>query len=334
MFLIDNNDINDPRFNLALEEYCLRNLELDNDYLLFYINQPSVIIGRHQNALEEIDHSYAQQKGIHVVRRISGGGAVYHDYGNLNFSFIKKYRKNSLLNVKEIIFPVINALIRLGIPVKVNGKNDIFVEGKKISGNAQFSNTKGIIIHGTLLFDSELTVEEKVLNVRKGYIKSKGLQSIKSPVTNISDYLENPMDIQAFKHFLRHTIDEHCRGLKEFQLSGQDWDNVYALSEKKYNSWDWNFGKAPNFTVWKSGRLNINRVDTRIEIKKGRIHSIKISGNFLDNGGNPAWLENKLKGKRYEANAIRKALEGSDFDSYFGPITLDRFIEHVYEKPS
>jgi lipoate-protein ligase A len=303
---------------------------LDHDYLLFYINEPSVIIGRHQNILEEINYDYTQKKGIHVVRRISGGGAVYHDYGNLNFSFIKKYGNHSLLDVKKIISPIINALNRLRIPAQVNGRNDIFIEGKKISGNAQFSNTKGIIIHGTLLFDSELTIEDKVLNVKRDNIESKGLKSIRSPVTNISNYLDKPIEIQTFKNFLLNTFNEDYRGLKKYQLSGKDWDNVHALSEKKYNSWQWNFGKSPDFTVWKSNRFDIKRMDTRIDIKKGTINSIKISGDFLGNRGHPAWLEGKLKSKRYDADAIRKALEGAEFDRYFDPITLDKFIEYIY----
>ncbi len=330
MYLINNNGIHDPRINLALEEYCIRNLDLKNDYLLFYINEPSVIIGRHQNGLEEMNHYYAQQKGIHVVRRISGGGAVYHDCGNLNFSFIKKYRKNSFFNVRVTINPVVKALNCLRIPARVNGRNDIMVNANKISGNAQFSNTKGIIIHGTLLFDSELSVQEKVLNVQKNNIESKSLKSIKSPVTNISTYLDRPMDMEAFKNFLLNFFDELYRGLKDYQLSGKDWDRVYALSEKKYNSWEWNFGKSPDFTVWKSDWFDINRIDTRIEITKGHIRSIKFSGNFSDCDGNPAELERKLNGIRYDAISIRKALKGMDLCPYLGQITLDRFIRYIH----
>jgi lipoate-protein ligase A len=329
MFLINNHKINDPRINLALEEYCLRNLDLENEYLLLYINEPSVIIGRHQNVLEEINHRFVMEKGIRVVRRISGGGAVYHDCGNLNYSFIRQYERGTLVDIKRIIGPVVAALNRLGVPAIVNDRNDIIAQGKKISGNAQFSNTKGIIIHGTLLFDTELGTEEKALGVKQTYIESKALKSTRGDVVNISSYLETPMDMEGFRNHLRNTLGEIHGGLKEFTLAGKDWDNVYALSEKKYNSWDWNFGKSPEFTVWKTVLFNIGKIDTRIDVKKGAIKNIRFYG------GLGVWPESKdlvrsLKGQRYDGKAIRRALKDVDLDHFLGDITVERFVESVY----
>jgi lipoate-protein ligase A len=329
MFLIDNLKINDPRINLALEEYCLRNLDLENEYLLLYVNEPSVIIGRHQNVLEEINHRFVMEKGIRVVRRISGGGAVYHDYGNLNYSFVRQYEHNTLVNIKGIMHPIVAALNRLGVPGIVNDRNDIIVHGKKISGNAQFSNTKGIIIHGTLLFDSELDSEEKALDVNQTHIESKALKSIRSDVANISSFLETPMDMEGFRNHLCNTMDEIHGGLKVFTLAGKDWDNVYALSEKKYNSWDWNFGKSPEFIVWKTVPFNFGDIDTRIDVKKGAIENIRFNGG-LGVGPESIDLVRSLKGQRYEGKAIKSALKNVDLDHCLGDITVDKFVESIY----
>ena len=329
MFLINNHNINDPRINLALEEYCLRNLDLEKEYLLLYVNEPSVIIGRHQNVLEEINHRLVMEKGIRVVRRISGGGAVYHDYGNLNYSFIKQYEHDTLVNIREIIHPVVVALNRLGVPAIINNRNDVITHGKKISGNAQFSDTHGIIIHGTLLFDSELDTEKKVLGVEQTNIESKALKSTRSDVVNISSYLQTHMDMEGFRNHLRDTLDEIHGGLKAFTLAGTDWNNVYALSEKKYSSWDWNFGKSPEFTVWKTVPFSVGRIDTRIDVIKGTIKNIRFNGDL---GVWPESMElvRNLKGQRYDGNAIKSALKDKNLAHSLGDITLEEFVESIY----
>jgi lipoate-protein ligase A len=313
MLLVNNHNNNDPRINLALEEYCLRNLDLENEY----------------NVLEEINHRFVMEKGIRVVRRISGGGAVYHDYGNLNYSFIRQYEHNTLVNIKGIIRPVAAALNRLGVPATVNDRNDIIADGKKISGNAQFSDTKGIIIHGTLLFDSELDTEEKALGVKQTNIESKALKSTRSDVVNISSYLKSPMDMAGFRNHFRNTMDEIHGGLKRLTLAGKDWDNVYALSQKKYNSWDWNFGKSPEFTVWKTVPFKVGRIDTRIDVKKGYIDEITYDNDAAVRIKSDE-LAVRLKGQRYDSETLKSALGGLDLDDYFGPITLERFINHIY----
>jgi len=329
MFLINNHKINDPRINLALEEHCLRNLDLKYEYLLLYVNEPSVIIGRHQNVLEEINHRFVMEKGIRVVRRISGGGAVYHDFGNLNYSFIRQYERNTLVDIKRIIGPVITALNRLGVPAIINDRNNIIAHGKKISGSAQFSDTKGIIIHGTLLFDSELDTEAKALGVKQTNIESKARKSTRSDVVNISSYLETPMDMARFRNHLCKTLGETHGGLKEFTLAGRDWDDVNALSEKKYNSWHWNFGKSPEFTVWKTVPVNSGKIDTRIDVKRGAIKNIMFNGG-LDVWPEPKDLVRTLKGRRYDAKAIISALKDVDLDHCLGDITVERFVESIY----
>ncbi|HZG73990.1 MAG TPA: lipoate--protein ligase, partial [Chondromyces sp.] len=193
MLFIDNQNITDPRINLAIEEYAVKHLDINETYLLFYINEPSIIIGKNQNTIEEINTEYVEKNNIHVVRRLSGGGAVYHDLGNLNFSFITKDDGESFHNFLKFTEPVIQALQKLGINAELSGRNDILAEGRKVSGNAQFSTKGRMFNHGTLLFDSEMDHIVSALKVRKDKIESKGIKSIRSRVANISEFLEEKM---------------------------------------------------------------------------------------------------------------------------------------------
>ncbi len=189
MFLIQHTDVSDPAINLALEEHCLRNLDPGSEYLLFYINRPSIIIGRHQNPFQEFNQELARQKGIVAVRRISGGGAVYHDPGNLNFSFITDFTEQKLDYFKTLIQPILNTLQHLGVAAQLTEKNNILVDGNKVSGNSQHTNMRRMLSHGTLLFDSELEILQHVLNSDLAISQSRAVSSIKSKVTNISNHL-------------------------------------------------------------------------------------------------------------------------------------------------
>ena len=183
MYFIDNKGITDPHINLAIEEYVLKNMDIDKDsFLLFYINEPSIIVGKNQNTIEEIDTEYVEANGIHVVRRLSGGGAVYHDLGNLNYSFLTKDDGESFRNFKKVTEPVVQALAEMGVEAELLGRNDILVEGRKVSGNAQFSTNGRMFSHGTLMFDTEIERVVSALKVRKDKIESKGIKSIRSRV--------------------------------------------------------------------------------------------------------------------------------------------------------
>lgn len=175
MLFIDNKGITDPRINLAIEEYALKNLDINETYLLFYINEPSIIIGKNQNTIEEINTDYVESNGIHVVRRLSGGGAVYHDLGNLSYSFITKDDGNSFHNFRKFTEPVVQALKSMGVNAELSGRNDLLAEGRKISGNAQFSTRGRMFTHGTLLFDSEMDHIVSALKVKKTKSNPKGL---------------------------------------------------------------------------------------------------------------------------------------------------------------
>ena len=329
MLFIDNKGITDPHINLAIEEYALKNLGEDDSYLLFYINEPSIIIGKNQNTIEEINTEYVESNGIKVVRRLSGGGAVYHDLGNLNFSFITKDDGNSFHNFQKFTEPVIKALEKMGVKAEISGRNDIMAEGRKISGNAQFSTKGKMFSHGTLLFNSEMDHIVSALKVRKDKIESKGIKSIRSRVANISEFLKEPMTIEQFRLELLKNIFEGASEIPEYVLTEEDWKKIYELSKERYQTWDWNYGKSPKFNVQNSKRFPVGLIEFRLEVSKGIIESCKIYGDFFG-VGDVADIEKKLIGVLYEKEAITEALKEFDLKHYFGNVTTEDIVNTIY----
>ncbi|MCM3216067.1 lipoate--protein ligase [Niallia taxi] len=329
MLFIDNKGITDPRINLAIEEYALKNLDINETYLLFYINEPSIIIGKNQNTIEEINTDYVESNGIHVVRRLSGGGAVYHDKGNLNFSFITKDDGDSFHNFRKFTEPVVKALQSMGVNAELSGRNDLLAEGRKISGNAQFSTKGRMFSHGTLLFDSEMDHIVSALKVRKDKIESKGIKSVRSRVANISEFLKVQISIEEFKSLILNYLFEGEENIQEYVLTEQDWENIHAISKERYQNWDWNYGKSPRFNLQHSHRFPVGQVDVRFDVAKGIIKNCKIYGDFFG-VGDVADIETKLTGLRYDRSELEKALEETSIKHYFGNITKEDFIHLIY----
>lgn len=329
MKFIDNQGITDPRINLAIEEHALKNLDVNESYLLFYINEPSIIIGKNQNTIEEINTDYVEKNGIHVVRRLSGGGAVYHDLGNLNFSFITKDEGNSFLNFKKFTEPVVKALNKLGVNAELKGRNDILVGERKISGNAQFSTRGRMFSHGTLMFDSEIENVVSALKVRKDKIESKGIKSIRSRVANISEFLDEKMTIEQFKEKLLQSIFEGEIPIPEYRLTEEDWKQIHEISKVHYANWDWNYGKSPHFNIQHSHRFPVGLIEFRLDVDKGQIQECKIFGDFFG-VGDVKDIEDRLTGVRYEKSAIHSALEDVDIKHYFGNVEKEDIINLIY----
>ena len=329
MLFIDNQKNYDPRINLAIEEYALKHLNINETYLLFYINEPSIIIGKNQNTIEEINTKYVEDQKIHVVRRLSGGGAVYHDKGNLNFSFITKDDGNSFHNFKKFTEPVVEALKKLGVNAELSGRNDLMAEGRKISGNAQFSTKGRMFSHGTLLFDSEIENVVSALKVKKDKIESKGIKSIRNRVANISEFLEQKVTVEEFREMLLRYIFEGEENITEYKLTEKDWETIHQISKERYQSWDWNYGKSPKFNLQHSHRFPVGQIDVRLEVNKGKIDACTIYGDFFG-VGDVQEVQEKLTGVRYEKASIEQALEDIDIQHYFGNITKEEFVELIY----
>ncbi|MBN2984538.1 MULTISPECIES: lipoate--protein ligase [Cohnella] len=324
MLFIDNGNSHDPAFNLALEEYTLRKLPAEHDYLLFYINEPSIIIGKNQNTAEEVNAEYVEKNGIHVVRRLSGGGAVYHDLGNLNFSFITRDDGDSFHNFRKFTAPVVAALQKLGVEAELSGRNDLQVGERKISGNAQFSTRGRMFSHGTLLFDSRMENVASALKPNPLKFESKATKSVRSRVANIAEFLPEPMTIDRFKEFLLTSIFEG-REVRRYILTEEDWAGVKALADERYRNWDWNYGLSPASNVRQMKRLAAGTFDVRLNVEKGLIAEASIYGDFFGRG-EVSDVTSKLIGVRYEREAIEKALEGVDLAFYFGPVDREEWL--------
>ncbi|MGN7407839.1 lipoate--protein ligase [Sporosarcina sp. SAFN-010] len=330
MRFVDNQGITDPRINLAIEEYVLNTMDTDEDsYLLFYINEPSIIIGKNQNTIEEIDTEYVDANGIHVVRRLSGGGAVYHDKGNLNFSFITKDDGQSFRNFKKFTEPVVEALAKMGVKAELLGRNDLLVDGKKVSGNAQFATQGRMFSHGTLMFDTEIEEVVNALRVKKDKIESKGIKSIRSRVTNISEHMDKPMTIEQFRMEILNSIFGGEEKIQFKELTEEDWKNIHQLSKERYGNWDWNYGRSPKCNVQHSHRFPVGSIDVRLQVEKGTIHEVHIFGDFFGIGS-VTEIENRLVNCQYDRESITAAVSNLDIPKLLGGITQDEFVNLIY----
>jgi lipoate-protein ligase A len=328
MLFVDNRDITDARRNLALEEYVLRNRMGSDDLLLFYINEPAIIIGRNQNTIEEVNPQVVSDRGITVVRRISGGGAVYHDLGNLNFSFMTPSVHGRFNRYELFTRPVVEVLQDMGVPAELGGRNDILAGGRKISGNAQFARPDRMFSHGTLLFDSNLEDVTAALVPRPGKVESKGVKSIRSRVANISEFLSEPGTVIE----LRERIIERIFGTRDrsaiptLELTDADRAGIDALVQSKYGTWSWNYGENPPSNIQRSRRFPAGEIDVRINVDAGRIAGVRIFGDFMGRE-EVAELEALMLGVAYDRESIAAALDGVQLDDYFGDVPATEALE-------
>lgn len=321
----------DPTWNLAFEEYCLKELTQFNRILLLWQNANAIIIGHYQNAEKEINLNEAQKYGVQIVRRSSGGGTVYHDLGNLNYSFIYPIEGLKKLEISVYAAPMVRAMRKIGIPVEIQGRNVLTIDGKKISGTAQRIHKGRILHHGTLLYNSNLDILESVLQVDSGKVASKGIASVRSRVTNIKDHLPEGQfkDIHAFWQALLAALAEE-EPLTPYQPSQEMLAEVRTLQESKYKSWDWNFGRAPEFEYNNSKRFPGGKLEINIKVKKGIIQTCKITGDFMD-AVNLGELEKALEEIPYTVDHVRQALNGVNLSSLFSGISQEEFIQCLFE---
>ena len=306
----------DPEFNLAAEEYVFNSLPADRDYFMLWQNDGAVIIGKYQNTAAEINERYVREKGIKVVRRLSGGGAVYHDMGNLNYTFITAAPEADKINMKLFCLPVVETLAELGVKAEINGRNDITIDSRKFSGNAQYIKNGRVMHHGTLMFSSDLDAVEKVLRADAEKISSKGIKSVRSRVTNISDHTPEGVTLELFRETLLKRI---CAGAEaeEYIFTPEDIATIEKIRDERYSSWEWNRGKSLECSMVKSRRIEgCGRIEAYIKSSHGAIEEISFRGDFFS-ASDPEELSEALKGARLEKNSLEERLKNIDVSLYF-----------------
>ena len=324
------NDSNETAYNIALEEFAFKKM-LDEDMIfLLWINKPSIIVGRHQNTIEEINRDYVRENGIEVVRRISGGGAVYHDYNNLNYTIISKENEDRAFDFKSFSVPVIKTLEELGVKAEFTGRNDLEIDGKKICGNAQAYINGRIMHHGCLLFDVDLSVLAKALKVSKDKIESKGVKSVRARVTNIVDELPEKITVEEFKNLLLDYMKREYPEMTEYKLTEEDIAEINKAKEEKFGNWDWNYGKSPEYNIERKTKFPSGKVEIYANVVDSKIQDIKIYGDFFGIE-DVAAVEDVLRGLPYEREDVLKALEDINLGRYFAGITAAEIAESVVE---
>ncbi|MEG0188513.1 lipoate--protein ligase [Algoriella sp.] len=324
MFIIDSPS-HDAYFNIALEEYLLYKYPTEDIFLL-YINAPSIIVGKFQNTLAEINLDYVNAQQIKVVRRMSGGGAVYHDLGNLNFSFHTLLGSNDFMDFSKFTAPVIKVLNSLDVPAKLEGRNDLLVDGKKFSGNAKLAKNGKMIQHGTILFNSDMSVLGDALKMNPLKYVDKAIKSNRARVTNLIDYFPTEISTDDLKELLIEEMLENNVGAKIYQLTSEDLVGIGDLIKEKYQTWDWNFGFSPKYNFKNAKKIPAGFIEVHLDVTKGIIEKIKIFGDFF--ASNPIEeLESQFLGKKHELAEIERILASNDLTNYFGKVTLEEILE-------
>lgn len=316
----------DPAMNLAVEQYVFDRLPRDCAYFLLWQNDNAVVIGKYQNAYAEIDQQYVNENGIAVVRRLSGGGAVYHDLGNLNYTLITDAENPESLDLSFYCQPVIRALRSLGIPAEGNSRNDITIEGKKISGNSQYLKNGRVMHHGTLLFDSNLSVLTSALKVDPDKLKAKGTKSVRSRVTNILPYLPTPITMQAFRKEILNAMIESTSA-SELLLTQKDYTEIKRIRDERYQTWEWNYGKSPECSIRRKQRYDgVGTVEALIDLENGRIQAVRFLGDFFSLR-DPDELSDVLRGCRMDYASILSALQEADVSAHIHGLRKEQLAD-------
>lgn len=325
------SNTNDTAFNIALEEYCFKNLRDQDEIFLLWINEPSIIVGKYQNTIEEINTEYTREHGINVIRRISGGGAVYHDLNNLNYTIISNKDKGKEgFDFKEFSKPIIDTLAELGVKAEFTGRNDLEIDGQKFCGNAQAYIKDRVMHHGCLLFNVEFSALANALKVSKDKIESKGVKSVRARVTNILPHLKEPITVNEFAEKILGYMKKHNPNMTEYHFSEEEIEKIKERAEYK-RSWEWNYGESPEYNISRSHRFPKGKIEIFANVINSKITSIKFYGDFFGKNEELTDIENLLVDVKYTPEDVKKALENVEINNYFAGFTLDEIVEAIVE---
>lgn len=329
MKFIENNQTN-PSYNLALENWILENL-IDDSYLMLWRNDKSIIVGRNQNTLSEINQIFVEENNIKVVRRMTGGGAVYHDLSNINFSFFTDWDDSKDVDFKEFASVLIDFLNSLKIAAKFSGRNDLTINAKKIAGFSYRIWENRLLFNGAILFDTDLSMLSKSLNVNYKKFTDKAVKSVSSRVSNIRPHLMIDMNIDEFLNMLKLYLFDRFNIEKTYSLDKKDLKSVREIQKDIFDSWARTYGQSfPS--NYKNSRYFTNKglLEVNIELNKGMIKDIKIYGDFFADF-DKVEIENKLIGQAFSPYFVKKALKDIEIEKYLGKITVDDLILTIFD---
>lgn len=316
----------DPAYNLAFEEYVLTHRR-DGAYLLLWQNDNTIVVGRNQNTAQEIDRAFVEQHHIRVVRRGTGGGAVYHDMGNLNYSFITDAGDAERMAMERFTRPIVAALQGLGLQAEASGRNDILVEGRKVSGTAQRLTNGRILHHGTLLFDSRPEMVSGALRADPAKFRSKGAKSVRSRIGNIRDFLPEDMTLPAFWDYLKRQLAGD--GLVQDALTAEELAAVRQLKAEKYDTWEWTYGRSPGFDMVNRDYFPGGRLEIGLSVSGGRLTAVQFYGDFLSITDTTP-LAQALVGTDYREDAVAAVLAQYPLAAMFGGITGEELLRTIF----
>ena len=296
---------------------------------MLWQNDNAIIVGKHQNTFSEINYDYVKEQNIHVVRRLSGGGAVYHDMGNLNFSFTKTGKDSSMMDFEKYTLPIIEVLQGLGVDAKFEGRNDISVDGKKISGNAEHIFKNKVLHHGTLLFSSEMKNISEALRINPLKYIDKAVKSVPKRVGNISSYLKEPISIEQFAQKIMDHVVASNPEAKMYEFTKEDLDAIGNIRDKKYATHEWNYGYSPDYSFKKGIKTTGGMLEMNMDVEKGIIKKVKIFGDFF-NEKDIAEIEEALEGTVHDEKAIRTVFGRFSIGEYFRNMSEDDLVEAMF----
>ena len=317
----------DPFFNVATDEYIFKIIQ--EDCFMLWRNDNAIVVGKHQNTLAEINLDYVKEHNIQVVRRLSGGGTVYHDMGNLNFSFTQTGKTSALVDFKKYTLPIVEVLQKLGVDAKFTGNSDLMIGDKKISGNAEHVFKNKILHHGTLLFTSEIKNLSGALKINRSKYDDKAVRSIPKPVTNISEHLKSRLSIEEFtQRIMEHVLSTHADAVL-YEFSKEDLSAIKKIRDEKYATWEWNFARSPNYSLKKEIKTATGKIEMNLDVEKGIIKKVRVEADRL-NEKNISEIEVALENIPHEENALRKVLDQFSIDNYFDGVSPDDLLNAMF----